>query len=181
MKWAVAVAVATSSLLGCGNSQPSIYRVAVTPQVAPNTCYRVAPTTPNPDTTTNIVDEKQWVIWKGIEEDVYLEPGTINYDMGEARNVTISGDAIRGSKNDDGEYVFTSQRTLILSTAETHTTVATYTIEELGKTLKGTLSLSSACAGADCGGSPTCNTTLSFSGRKLDGDREFLYGTDSDG
>jgi hypothetical protein len=184
IKWAVAVA-ATSSLVGCFNSQPSVYRVAVdtlSAQNLPATCYRAgnAPTNIT-DKVTNIVDEKQWVTWEGIEDAVYFEPGNINYAMGEARNVNITGDAILGGKNDDGKNVFTSERTLRISDTETHTTSATYNFEKLGTTLQGTLTLHSACAGTGCNTSPTCDVTLNFSGRQIDGDQNIQYGNGSGG
>lgn len=178
MKWAVA-AVAASSLLGCGNSQPSIYRVAVQPVVVPTTCYRTAPTG-TPDTTTNIVDEKQWVIWEGVDNKFYLEPGTINYPLGESQRVNIGGDAIEGGKQDK-QYVFTTVRTQNVSANEVYTTSATYTFDELGKTLKGTLSLHSNCAGSNCNGTPTCDVTTNFSGRQISGDRDIQYGSNGGG
>lgn len=179
MKWAVAV-VAASSLLGCNSSQPSIYRVAVSQLVAPNTCYRTAPTG-TPDTTTNLVDEKQWVIWEGVDDKFYLEPGTISYSLGEARGISISTDAIEGGKNDNKQYVFTTSRTQTVSANEVYTTSATYTFDDLGKTLTGTLALHSNCAGSNCNSTPTCDVSLTFSGRQLTGDRNIDYGSNGNG
>jgi len=177
LKWAVAV-VAVSGLLGCGNSQPSIYRVAVqrlTAENTPSSCYRTgqAPTT-IPDKSTNLVDQQQWVVWEGLEEAVYLEPGTLNYAMGQAERVAISADAIQGAKA-DGTYTFTSERTQTDSATEVYTTSATYTVDKLGSTLEGSLALHSHCTGADCAGAPTCDITLTFSGIKIDADQLSLY------
>ncbi|WP_224363624.1 hypothetical protein [Hyalangium versicolor] len=186
MNRAVAIVAATTSLLGCGgNSQPSIYRVAVdtlSAQNMPVACYSAgnAPTTIT-DKVTNLVDEKQWVVWEGIDDTFYFEPGNINYTLADAHSVVISGDGISGSKNDDGAYVFTSERTQTASANEQYVTSAVYTIEELGKTLKGTLVLTSSCAGSNCAGTPSCSVTLNFSGRKIDGDRYFTYGSGSGG
>jgi hypothetical protein len=178
MKWAVA-AMAASSLLGCENSQPTLYRVAIDPvaQHVPLTCYRAnqAPTTP-PDTTTNIVDQQQWVFWEGVDDTAYLEPGVINYTLGQAQRVIITADAIQGTKV-DGKYTFTSERTQTDSATEVYTTSATYTIDKLGDTLEGTLALHSHCSGADCANIPTCDVALKFVGRKIDTDQISLYGT----
>lgn len=179
IKWAVAV-VAMGGLLGCGGPQPSIYRVAVerlTVQNVPSTCYRSgqAPTAPFPDVSTNLVDEQQWVIWEGVEDTSYLETGGVDYGLGQAQDVSIGGDAIQGGKEDDN-WVFTSTRTLTESATEVYTTSATYTIESLGETLEGSLALNSACAGADCGGTPSCNVTLRFVGRKIKVDQLTAYG-----
>ena len=86
IKWAVAV-VAVGSLLGCDNSQPSIYRVAMdrlTVQTIPTTCYRrdAAAHHAPPRQDDEPGRQKQWVVWKGLDETVYLEPGAINYALG---------------------------------------------------------------------------------------------------
>ncbi len=178
MKWAVA-AVAASSLLGCEGSQPSIYRVAVDPvsQNIPTTCYRSGQAPANPDKTTNIVDQQQWVLWEGLDDIVYLEPGTINYTMGQAQRIVINGDAIQGSKA-DGKYTFLSERTQTDSATEVYTTSATYTIDKLGETLEGALALHSACGGTDCAGIPTCDVSVKFVGRKIDADQIVPYQAD---
>jgi hypothetical protein len=175
--WAVAV-MAASSLLGCENSQPTIYRVAVEPvaQHVPTTCYRANQAPTNPDATTNIVDQQQWVVWNGVDDTVYLEPGTINYTLGQAQRVVINGDAIQGTKA-DGKYTFTAERTQTDSATEVYTTSATYTIDKLGDTLEGTLALHSECTGADCANIPTCDVALKFAGRKIDADTITVYGT----
>ncbi len=179
MKWAVAV-VAASSLLGCGNPQPSIYRVAVQAVAVPSTCYRTAPSG-TPDTTTNIVDEKQWVIWEGIDNKFYLEPGNIAYSLGEAQRINITTDAIEGGKNDNKQYVFSTTRTQTASANEVYTTSAIYTFDELGKTVTGTLALHSNCAGSNCNSIPTCDVTVNFSGREISGDRNIQYGSNGAG
>jgi hypothetical protein len=180
MKWAVAVA-AVSSLMGCGNSQPSVYRVALARVgTLPTSCYRTAPTG-TPNTTTNLVDEKQWVIWEGLDDKMYLETGSINYQLGDAERILITGDAIEGGKDDSKQTVFTSVHTETQSATEVYTTSATYTFEELGKTLKGNLALHSNCAGANCAGTPTCDTTLDFSGRQINADSSILYDNNSQG
>jgi hypothetical protein len=175
--WAVAV-MAASSLLGCENSQPTLYRVAVDPvaQQVPSTCYRAnqAPTTP--DTTTNIVDQQQWVFWEGVDDTAYLETGAINYTLGQAQRVVINGDAIQGTKVED-KYTFTTERTQTDSPTEVYTTSATYTIDTLGDTLEGTLALHSHCTGADCANIPTCDVSVKFVGRKIDTDPISLYDT----
>jgi hypothetical protein len=176
----VAVAVmAASSLLGCEDSQPTLYRVAVeqVSQHVPPTCYRAnqAPTTP--DTTTNIVDQQQWVVWEGVDDTAYLEPGVINYTLGQAQRVIINGDAIQGTKA-DGKYTFTTERTQTDSATELYTTSATYTIDKLGDTLEGTLALHSHCTGSDCANIPTCDVAVKFVGRKIDTDQISLYDTD---
>lgn len=175
IKWAVAV-VAASSLLGCEGSQPSIYRVAVDPvsQNIPTTCYRAGQAPANPDKTTNIVDQQQWVVWEGLDDTSYLEPGAISYNMGQARRVAINADALQGSKA-DGKYTFVSERTQTDSTTEIYTTSATYTIDKLGQTLEGTLALHSHCTGTDCGDIPTCDVSVKFVGRRIDTDRITIY------
>lgn len=181
MKWAVA-AIAASSLLGCNNSQPSIYRVAVAPATVPTTCFKTAPTG-TPDTTTNLVDEKQWVVWEGVDDKFYLEPGTINYTMGEAQRVNIATDAIEGGKNDNKQWVFTTVHTQNASATEVYSTSATYTFDELGKTLKGTLTLHSACAGSNCSTTTqtTCDISLTFSGVEISGDHNIQFGSNGGG
>lgn len=177
LKWAVAV-VAAVSFLGCGGNQPSIYRVAVqrlTAENIPSTCYQTgqAPTT-IPDKSTHLVDQQQWVVWEGVEDAVYLEPGALNYTMGQAERVVISADAIQGSKA-DGKYTFETTRTLIDSATETNTTSAIFTIDKLGGTIEGSLALHSQCAGSGCSNSPTCDITLTYSGIKIDADQFSLY------
>jgi hypothetical protein len=178
IKWAVAVVVA-GGLLGCGGPQPTIYRVAVerlTQDKIPTSCYRTgnAPTT-TPDRTSNMVNQEQWVLWEGVDGAKYLDVGgDINYFMGNAERVDIDGDAIVDD-NDDGKDVFTTERVRTESTTEIYTTSATYTFDELGKTLKGTLLLRSNCAGSNCGGTPSCEITLNFSGRKIDTDQFSFY------
>jgi hypothetical protein len=175
IKWAVA-AMAASSLLGCEGSQPSIYRVAVDPvaQNIPTTCYRAGQAPTTTDKTTNIVDQQQWVIWEGVEDIAYLEPGNINYVLGQAQRVVITGDAIQGSKT-DGQYTFVSERTQTDSPNRSFTTSATYTIGKLGETLEGTLALHSHCTGSECGGVPTCDVSVKVVGRKIDADQISLY------
>jgi hypothetical protein len=172
--------VVTSGLLGCGGAQPSIYRVAIdrlTAANVPAACYRTgqAPTT-IPDKTTNMVDEEQWVYWDGLEDQAYLDIGTINYGLGQAQRVDIDGDSIQGAKEED-QYIFKAERVETESATEIYTTSATYTITELGETLEGTLALRSACAGADCAGTPTCEVSLNFVGRKIKTDQLSIYGT----
>jgi hypothetical protein len=179
IKWAVAV-VLTSGLLGCGGSQPSIYRVAIerlTVANVPAACYRSgqAPTT-IPDKTTNMVDEEQWVYWDGVEDQAYLDIGNINYGLGQAQRVNIAGDSIQGGKDGDS-YVFKAERVETDSATEIYTTSATYTIDKLGETLEGTLALRSACVGTDCAGTPTCEVSLKFVGRKIKTDQLSIYGT----
>lgn len=176
LKWAVAV-VAATSFLGCGGNQPSIYRVAVqrlSAENTPSTCYRAtqAPTT-IPDKATNLVDQQQWVVWEGVEDAVYLEPGSLNYAMGQAERVVISADAIQGAKA-DGKYTFVTERTLT-DTDEINTTTATFTIDKLGATIEGSLALHSQCTGTNCNSSPTCDITLTYSGIKIDADQFSLY------
>ncbi|MBN1209549.1 MAG: hypothetical protein JXB05_32160 [Myxococcaceae bacterium] len=181
--WAVAV-VMTSGLLGCGDTQPSIYRVAIdrlTVQNLPGSCYTSgqAPS-PIPDTASNVVNQEQWVIWKGLEDAMYLEPGDTSYNLGSAASVNITGDAIQGAKQDDN-YEFTTERVRTESANEVYTTSATYTIEDLSDTLKGTLRLNSRCTGTDCGNTPSCEVTLNFAGRKIDADRNIDFGSSSSG
>jgi hypothetical protein len=177
IRWAVAV-VAVSSLLGCFDSQPSLYRVAIDPvaQQVPTTCYRANQAPTAPDTTTNIVDQQQWVFWEGVDDTAYLETGPINYTLGQAQRVVINGDAVQGTKT-DGKYTFTTERTQTDSPTEVYTTSATYTIDTLGDTLEGTLALHSHCTGADCAGIPTCDVSVKFVGRKIDTDQISLYDT----
>jgi hypothetical protein len=177
IKWAVAV-VAASSLMGCGNSQPSIYRVAVqrlTQESFSSSCYASgqAPTTIT-DKSTNLVDQQQWVVWEGVEDAVYLEPGALNYSMGQAESVRLSADAIQGTKA-DGKYTFSSDRTQIDSSTETHTTSASWTIDKLGSTIEGSLLLRSQCAGTGCNFTTPCEVTLTYSGIKIDADQFSLY------
>jgi hypothetical protein len=184
IKWAAPV-LAALSLLGCQGSQPSIYRVAVDrlgTENMPPSCYRAgnAPTT-IADKSTNLIDEKQWVIWEGIEDKFYLEPGPINYQLAEARSITVSADAIVGTKTDSGTHEFVTDRTQTVSANEVYTTSAKYTFEELGKTIKGTLALHSQCAGSACNSTPTCDITLNFSGIQINGDRNIDYGSGSGG
>ncbi len=180
IKWAV-TAVVLSGLLGCGGSQPSIYRVAIERLTAanlPQTCNRAgqAPTT-IPDKQTNMVDEEQWVYWEGVEDVSYLDIGTINYGLGQAQRVNLTGDSIQGGKKDDA-YVFTAERTETESANEVYTTSATYTIDKLGPTLEGRLTLKSACVGTDCLGTPSCEVSLAFVGRKINTDQLSLYGVE---
>lgn len=177
ISWAVAV-VAAGSLLGCEGSQPAIYRVAVEPvsQHVPTTCYRANQAPAAPDTTTNIVDQQEWVVWEGLDDTVYLEPGAINYILGQAQRVVINGDAIQGTKA-DGKYTFTTERTQTDSATEVYTTSATYTIDKLGDTLEGTLALHSHCTGADCNNIPTCDVSVKFAGRKIKTDQISVYGS----
>jgi hypothetical protein len=176
--WAVAV-VAAASLLGCESSQPAIYLVAVEPvaQHVPSTCYRPNQAPTNMDTTTNVVDQQQWVIWMGVDDTAYLDPGTINYTLGQAQRVVINGDAVQGTKA-DGKYTFTAERTQANSTTEVYTTSAIYTIDKLGDTLEGTLALHSTCAGTNCSTIPTCDVSVAFAGRKVDTDQISVYDTD---
>ncbi|KFE71038.1 hypothetical protein [Hyalangium minutum] len=176
LKWAVAV-VAATSFLGCGGNQPSIYRVAVQRVTAENTpagCYvpGQAPTTIN-DKSTNLVDRQQWVLWEGIEDAVYLEPGNINYNIGQAENVAISADTIQGTKA-DGKHTFTSERTRSAPN-EVYTTSATYTIDKLGSTIEGALLLRSVCTGANCDFTTACEVTLTYSGIKIDADQFSVF------
>jgi hypothetical protein len=175
IQWTVA-AVAASSLLGCFNSQPSLYRVAVEPvaQKVSSSCYRANQAPTNPDTTTNVVDGQQWVFWEGVDDTAYLETGPINYTLGQAQRIVITGDAIQGTKA-DGKYTFATERTQTDSTTEVYTTSATYTIDKLGDTLEGTLALHSQCAGTDCAGIPTCDVSVKFVGRKIDTDQISTY------
>lgn len=175
LKWAVAV-VAATSFLGCGGNQPSIYRVAVqrlTAESAPGSCYASGQAPTVTDKSTNLVDQQQWVVWEGVEDAVYLEPGALSYTMGQAERVVISADAIQGAKA-DGKYTFTSERTQSL-TNETYTTSATYTIDKLGSTIEGSLLLHSQCTGSNCDFASACDVTLTYSGIKIDADQLSLF------
>jgi hypothetical protein len=144
-------------------------------ETIPSSCYRTgqAPTT-IADKATNLVDQQQWVVWEGVGDAAYLEPGSLNYGMGQARRVELAADAIQGAKA-DGKYTFTSERTQTASATEVYTTSATYTLDKLGSTIEGTLALHSHCTGADCNSSPTCDITLTFSGIKIDADQFSVY------
>jgi hypothetical protein len=159
----VVTAVVAGGLLGCGE-QPKYYRVAIDRSpldTVPDACYTsgAAPS----DRTTNVVDVGQWIIWDGVEDRKYLQVGNINYQLGSSQ-VLIQGDAIV-STGDDKKPTFTVERT---QNNPNRTSRATYTFEELGDTVEGTLALSFSCNGTGC--TPGCDATLSFSGRRLDVD-----------
>jgi hypothetical protein len=178
-KWAVA-AFALGGLSGCnilGNSDPELYRVAlsVAPSPLPTTCYRSgAAPTDTPDTQTNTVSEEEWVLWDGIDGVKYLDIGdnTIRANMAHAPDVDLDVDAIEGKENDDGKYVFTVERTEH-GTDGTIVTAATYTFDDIGQTVEGTMTLRSSCAGADCGTNNqlSCEYSRRFVGRRVDAER----------
>jgi hypothetical protein len=168
--WAVG-AVAVGSLLGCGQ-QPRYYRVAIdeTPlHNLPASCYEsgTAPT----DQTTNVVDVEQWILWDGVEGRKYLQVGNIDYALGDADDVDINGDALV-STGEGGETTFTARRT---RTNPDRVYEATYTLDQEGETLEGTIALSSTCTGTACAVA-SCTATLSFVGRRIDADQEVLLG-----
>lgn len=173
-KWAVA-AIALSGLTGCLNSDPELYRVALsaTPSTLAATCYRnnTVPTT-IPDQQTNTVTEEDWVLWDGVDGVKYLDVGDnrVTASMGDAPGVNIVVDAIEGKKNDDGKYVFTVERTE-RDSDETVVTKATYTFDDVGQTVEGTVTFNSSCTGTGCGPQLSCEYSRNFVGRRVDGDR----------
>lgn len=173
-KWVVA-AFALSGLTGCLNSDPELYRVALA--AAPTTlaanCYRnnTVPTT-IPDQQTNTVTEEDWVLWDGVDDAKYLDvgDGRVSANMADAPDVNIPVDAIEGSKNEDGKYVFTVERTE-RDPDETVVTRATYTFDEVGQTAEGTVTFSSSCTGTGCAAQLSCEFSRRFVGRRIDGER----------
>lgn len=182
-KWAVA-AFALGGLSGCGllgNSDPELFRVALAaaPDPLPSTCYEggQAPNTPR-DEQTNTVAEQQWVLWDGLDGVKYLDVGNqVEANMAQAPDVELGVDAIEGKENDDGKYVFTAERT-DRDTDRTIVTRATYTFEDIGQTVEGTLTVFSSCAGTACGTNRqlTCEYSRRFVGRRIDGDRLTVAG-----
>jgi hypothetical protein len=178
-KWAVA-ALALSGLTGCMNSDPELYRVALAaePVTQAATCYRNNTVPTANDQQTNTVTEESWVLWDGVDDVKYLSlndslVNTIN--MGDAPDVRIAVDAIEGTKNGDGKYVFTVERTE-RDTDETVVTAGTYTFDEMGQTVEGTVTFRSSCTGAGCNAQVSCEYSRRFVGRRIDGDRELNVG-----
>lgn len=183
IKWAVA-AVALSGLTGCFNSDPDLYRVALSqaPVPLPSTCYRSGNVPANPQQPqSNLVDATNWVLWDGVDNEKYLDAGTNNLSvsMGDAPNINLDVDTIQGAKNDDGKWVFATEATRKVSDTETRVTGLTYTFDKLGQTAEGTLSLRSSCTGSGCAGGVgiSCEFSVRFAGRRIDGDRFISAGS----
>jgi hypothetical protein len=177
-----AVAALALSGLGCGilgSSEPELYRVALSaaPNPLPVTCFRAGTPAPNPNTTdsqTSTVDEAQWVLWEGIDDVWYLDVGnnTVQANMGHAPNLSIEADAIEGKKNDDGKYVFVTEVT-DRETDSTEVNRVTFTFDDVGSTVEGTVNFFSSCTGTGCGtgNALTCEYSRRFVGRRIDADR----------
>jgi hypothetical protein len=177
-----AVAALALSGLGCGilgSSDPELYRVAVSaaPSPLPQTCFRAGTPAPSPtttDTLTSTVDEAQWVLWEGIDDVWYLDVGnnSLSAEMGHAPGINISADAIEGRKNDNGQYIFTTELT-DRETDRTEVNRVTFTFEDVGSTVEGSVSFFSSCTGTGCGqgNALTCEYARRFVGRRVDADR----------
>lgn len=162
MLYAVA-AVLAGGVMGCGE-QPRYYRVAIDRAALanlPTTCYRSG-AAPTDDRTTNVVDVGQWIIWDGVEGRKYLQVGNIDYRLGDARVQISEGDAIVSTEADKPTFAVERKQT-----NPERTSRATYTFDELGQTLEGSLALSSVCSGST-GCDPNCEASLRFVGRRLD-------------
>lgn len=173
-KWAVA-AFALSGLTGCLNSDPELYRVALSAEPATQaaSCYRNNTVPTNVDApATNSVDEEDWVLWDGVDDTKYLDvgDGRVSSDnLGNAPNVSIQADAIEG-REVDGKLVFSVERTE-RDSDETVVTAATYTFDEVGQTVEGTVTFRSSCTGTGCSDQISCEYSRRFVGRRVDGDR----------
>ena len=174
----VVTAVAAGGLLGCGQPE-KYYRVLVDRSPLnnlPSSCYVNNTPPPQPQPTNNLQqDVQQWVLWEGTEDRKYLEVGgRINYGLGNAYSVDISGDVIMNQADAD-KTTFIAERTDV---EPNRTLRATYTFDNegglfQGNVIEGSIALSSTCAPtatSTCNNRPNCEATLRFSGRMVDAD-----------
>ncbi len=183
LKWLLAVAV-LPVLSACGGGSPRHYYITVNRgalEALPATCYSSGTAPTNTDRSSNMFEFQQWSVWDGTEGKLYLVVGSMSvFDLGDAPNVSITGDAIEG-----GPLVFTTTRETNTTTGGANPTTVnrklttTVTFTELGGSAKGTLTLSSqtTCTGAVCPtpATPNCNIDLPFVGRKIEGSNEIVY------
>jgi hypothetical protein len=152
-----------------------MYRVAIDVQPLaqlPASCYRPgnAPSTGNRN--DGVVLPTQWLLWKGLEEARYLEPGSFGVQLGDAGEVQLDGLGLEGRVGE--ERVYGSELVRVFA-EQTVTQQITVTFTELGAAAQGTMELSLRCTAGTLPCPPDCSVSLPFSGRRLDVDAETLY------
>jgi hypothetical protein len=173
--WVVMVGLALTGLLGCGSEQPELYRVAVDvkPLVAlPGSCYQTGNAPPSGNRNDGVVLPIQWMLWTGLDEHRYLEPGSFSVRLGDAGEVGLNGLGLEGRVGD--ESVFGSELVRVFP-EQTITQQVTITFTELGATAQGTMELSLRCTPGSVPCPPDCSVSLPFNARRLDVDAEALY------
>lgn len=197
-------AVSLCALVGCGpQGQPKVYRIAVntTPLTSKfvASCYKDG-NIPNGEQIeeTNYRDEQQWVIWDGVAANPgepirqYLDIGAATFKLGSSPDIAVS-DVIEGGDPDPGAGVkatFLGSRTRtnaypgIPNTIESRKGTVVIKFTELGPTAVGSIALKSeySCVGNCPMPNPTpdavtCDTTLTFTGRRIEAAQEINYGT----
>jgi len=185
-------ALTVLALAACGSNQPRTYRVALdlTPArfITDGKCFKnnVVPA-PN-ESTANLFEEQQWVIWDGVQQDgsalQFLDFGKQTFKLGDSPEINF--DELVRSFATVNPGVFTGQRVVSTvtpsgpgSAVQTATTIITVTFSDQGASPHGRLDLDSryACspvAGGICPmeavvASPrNCAVAIPFSARKID-------------
>ena len=169
------VALGMSGLVGCGSEQPEMYRVAVdvSPLTSlPASCYVDGRAPNSGNRTEGVMLPGQWLLWKGIDEQRYLEPGDFSLQLGDAGEVQLNGLGLNGRVGE--EMVYGSELVRVFS-EQTRRQQIVVRFDELGASMKGRMELSLSCSAGTLPCPPDCSVTLPFSGRRLDVDAETLY------
>lgn len=172
---AVAV-LAAGTLMACNGGQPRVYKIAIDTSPLKNlpaTCYSAGNAPSNTPTESGLVETQDWELFDGAQKQ-YLSLGTRTIGMGEAPSVQIGPgstfDTIEGGpKTFTGEYKTVSNPGGGTNEV-TQDKVVTVTFDDTpGNTASGTIDVKSTvtCTQTPC--SPSCEVTMTFNGRKIEG------------
>lgn len=187
-------ALAFVSLVGCGGNQPRVFRISLdrTPEksISNPSCYKDS-RLPGGGTTTevNYREERYWVIWDGVDAagtaKQFLDLARPTFKLGDSPTITVTG-LVEGS-----DRTFSAQRNITnnfpggIQATETRQTIVTVTFSDLNNTPTGTVSLNAqyACVPGQqqcptpnpIPDSVSCQTTLNWSGRKIEGQQIIAY------
>ncbi|MBL8952360.1 MAG: hypothetical protein JNK82_16390 [Myxococcaceae bacterium] len=188
----LAALVALTALAACQGNQPRTYRVALdlTPVrfITDGKCFKNNEVPAPNESTANLFDEQQWVVWDGVQQDgssvQFLDFGKQQFKLGDSPQVEFS-DLVRSFASVT-PGVFTGQRVLSSVTpsgggnvVQTATTIITVTFNDLGNAPYGRLDIDSryACTGVAGGVCPleqavasprSCAVAVPFVARKID-------------
>jgi len=158
--------LASMSLMGCGDSQPSVYRVAIDESGladVPGACYFSGVVPSDVDKRTNAYSEQVWTLWTGESADSsYLDIQAHEYDLGDLM-LNVGDITVRG-----GPKAWTTVKTDVQGASNTREETLTISFDGTpGSTGKGTLfiKVTNTCSGSSS--CRTCEATLPFFARRI--------------
>lgn len=171
VKFAMFAALAVA-FVGC-NNQPLTYRIAIDASPLnslPPSCYRNNYLNQDRTTTNNLREERQWVVWNGVENKQYLDIGSMAVTLGHADPIDV-GDLIEGSDKVFSGQVVTQHLPEANGYTNTKTTTLTVTFDDMGATAKGSIDATSLYTCTNCQNNDnkvSCQAKFNFTGRRVD-------------